>query len=401
MCCLVLLNGFKVILKLASLSGIGKQWGMSRPYTILHFCEHFGGAEASLHGVARAFQWWVPLYDAQKFRVLLCSRKGPDKAHEEMVASGVTPLTLGYGKHDPRNFISLMRLMRREKVDLVHAHGFGACMWARLAGHLTGTPVIVHGRCNYGTVPRIQRPVERLLGPFTRYALAVSESTRQFTIEKRHIPADRVSVLYNGILLERVPVATPAWIAAERERLGAGGDVIIGVLGRLESYKGHLDAFAAMQQLGELPVQLWVIGDGSEMAALQAWVTREGMSDRIRLLGYRRDAIELIQCLDIQLFPSHQEGTPNTLFEALAVGNAIVASTCDGQGEILEDGVTAGLFAPGDVDGMVEKLRALVADADLRRERAAAAKQKSLDFDGHKTVQRMEALYLQILEPGA
>ena len=373
---------------------------MSRPYTILHFCEHFGGAEASLHGVARAFQWWIPLYDPEKFRVLLCSRKGEDKAYEEMVASGLHPLTLGYGKHDPRNFTGLLRLMKREKVDLVHAHGFGACTWARLAGHLTRTPVIVHGRCNYGTVPLPQRPVERVLGPFTRYALAVSESTRRFTVEKRHIPADRVQVLYNGILLDRVPTADPAWIAAERERLGADRDVVIGVLGRLESYKGHLDAFEAMRRLEDLPAQLWVIGDGSEMSALREWVDQHGMGERIRLLGYRRDAVELIQCLDIQLFPSHQEGTPNTLFEALAVGNPVVASTCDGQGEILEDGVTASMFAPGDAEAMAQRLREMITDPGLRARRASAAKDKSKDFDGRKTVQRMEELYLSILESG-
>ena len=121
--------------------------------TVLHLCEHFGGNSSSLHGVARAFQWWIPEYNQEKFRVLLCSRKGKDGAYDQMCNSGIVPLTLGYGKMDPRNFWKLMKLVKKESIDLIHAHGFGACTWARLAGHALGLPVIVHGRANYHEVP--------------------------------------------------------------------------------------------------------------------------------------------------------------------------------------------------------------------------------------------------------
>ena len=131
--------------------------------TVLHFCEHFGGAEASLHGVARGFQWWMPSFDSSRFRILLCSRKGRDKAAEQMEAGGLKPMYLGYGKADPRNLPALMKIVKDEHVDIIHAHGFGACAWGRVAGHLLKKPVIVHGRCNYHTVPLIMRPIERPL----------------------------------------------------------------------------------------------------------------------------------------------------------------------------------------------------------------------------------------------
>lgn len=375
----------------------GKANGMSQ-HTILHLCEHFGGAEASLHGVARGFQWWMPLFNESKYRVLLCSRKGRDKAFEEMAASGLSPLVLGYHKLDPRNLWALIRLVKQEKVDLLHAHGYGACMWARLAGHLLQIPVVIHGRCNYGTVPLMQRPIERLLGPRTKYGLAVSESTRQFTINKRYVPADAVRVLYNGILLERIQQAEAAWIASLRHQYGADEYTrVVGVVSRLESYKGHRDAFAALKVLNDSTVQLWVVGDGAFAGELKAEVDRLGLGEQVKFLGFRRDAIQVIQAFDIQLYPSHQEGTPNTLFEGLAVGNPVVASSCDGQGEILEHGVTAEMFEPGDVPEMVRGLKNLLEDAGLREARGKAAKEKSLDFDGHKTVAAMEALYDEIL----
>lgn len=374
-----------------------------RPITVLQFCEHFGGRKASLHGVSRTFQWWLPLFDRNRFRVLLCSRKGFDEATEQMVKSGLHPLTLGYGKTDPRNLIKLVRLLRKERVDIIHAHGFGACMWGRIAGHLLGIPVIVHGRCNYGTVPWYQRPIEALLGPFTKYALAVSESTRQFTIRKRHIPADRVEVLYNGILLDGIQLAAPEWTARERRALGAGeSTIVVGVLGRLEAHKGLTDAMEAVAGVREIKadVQLWVVGDGAFADELRQYAEARGYGDFVRFTGFRRDALEIIQCFDIQLFPSHQEGTPNTLFEAMAVGRPIAASTADGQGEILEDGQTALLFEPGDVPTVTNLLLRLAEDEPLRKKLSENALAKVHDFDGHRTVRRMENLYLQVLGMG-
>ncbi|HDQ40764.1 MAG TPA: glycosyltransferase family 1 protein [Desulfonatronum sp.] len=368
--------------------------------TVLHVCEHFGGREASLHGVARGFQWWMPNYDARRFRVLLCSRKGYDKAAEMMIQKGIQPLYLGYGKFDPRNLTGLTALIRREGVDVLHAHGYGASTWSRLAGLVLKRPVIIHERCNYGTVPLYQRPVERLFGPHTRYALAVSESTRRFCITKRYMPPEAVQVLYNGILLDTVEQVDPAWIAEFRKNRGvAARDKIVGIVGRLEPHKGLDDAVRALSRLRQAnsadaaATRLWIVGDGGHLQDLRAQVQTLGMESQVDFLGFRPDVLRVIQCFDVQLFPSHMEGTPNTLFEALAVGNAIVASTIDGQGEILEHDKTGLLFAPGDDQTMAAQLARVLGDPKLARFLREQALLRSKDFDGRKTIRAMESLY--------
>lgn len=370
--------------------------------TVLHLCEHFGGKEASLHGVARAFQWWIPLFDTSRFRVLLCSRKGPDKAFDEMKAGGLAPLSLGYGKMDPRNLSALMRLVRDERIDIIHAHGYGACMWARLAGRMLQVPVIVHGRCNYGTVPLIQRPIERILGPGTKYALAVSESTRQFTIQKRYIPADNVQVLYNGILMNRLPQATPEWIRDERNKLGVHENTcVIGVVGRLESHKGIDDLFRALSILksdADANWQAWIIGDGAYETELKKLCHELKLDDRVKFTGFRRDAIKLIECFDIQVFPSHKEGTPNTLFEAMAKGCCAVASTADGQGELLRDNQNALLFEAGDVHALAAHLEYLIHHPEERARLSAQLRTEAPAYDGHRTVKTMENLYERMVQ---
>ena len=310
------------------------------PITVLHVCEHFGGRGSSLHGVARGFQWWLRKYDGSRFRVILCSRKGHDKAAEQMIQSGITPLYLGYGKFDLRNLFRLIRIVRKEKVDILHAHGYGSSLWANLAGLLLRKPVIIHERCNYKTVPLFQRPIELFFGPLTKHAFAVSESTKQFCIKHRYMKPDVIEVIYNGIPLEDITRMSDEWIAEKRKQHGAQPeDLVIGLVGRLEHYKGLGDTFEALKKVvQECPnTHLWIAGDGPCEEELREMVRDLDLEDHVRFLGFVPQIREDMQCFDIQLFPSHQEGTPNSLYEALAVGNAIVASTTDGQGEILKN----------------------------------------------------------------
>ena len=368
-----------------------------KPITVLHLCEHFGNEHVSFHGVSRSFELWIPAYDKARFRVLLCSRQGASgSAEARLRAAGIEPLHLGYGKLDPRNLLALLRLVRRERIDLIHAHGYGACTWGRIAGLLLRIPVIVHERCNYGAVPLTQRPVEWILGRFTRCAFAVSESTRRFTIERRYIPADRVTTLYSGIPLEAIRRATPEWIAGFRREQGRGpADRVLGIAGRLEPHKGHIDAFKALQLMlrERQDVYLWVIGNGRFEEDLHRWVAGNGLAGRVQFLGYRKDVVDVIQCLDVQIFPSHQEGTPNTLYEAMAVGNAPVASTADGQGEILEDGTTALLFAPGDYEAMARLTLRVLGDDALRARLQRNVLERIKDFDMRRTIATMEQTY--------
>lgn len=368
--------------------------------TVLHLCEHFGGAEASLHGVARGFQWWIPNFDARRFRVLLCSRKGWDKAAEQMEKSGVRPLTLGYGKMDPRNLVRLLGIVRREQVDILHAHGYGACLWARLAGHLLRIPVIVHERCNYRTVPLFQRPVEFLLGPFTRHAFAVSESTRQFCIHHRYMKPDVVKTLYNGILMEDMPPADPDWIRAQRaEQKVPEQTRVIGVVGRIESHKGHLDALRALKRLVDegRRVQVWVVGDGAFEPEVRRAVEQLGLAQQVRMLGFRKDARQVIRCFDVQLFPSHMEGTPNTLYEAMAAGQVCVCSRIDGQMELLAEETSGLFFDAGDDAEMARQLARVLDDEQLAGRLRDAVRQRILQFDGRACLRTMEETYLGIM----
>jgi glycosyltransferase involved in cell wall biosynthesis len=169
-------------------------------------------------------------------------------------------------------------------------------------------------------------------------------------------------------------------------------------VGRLESHKGHLDAFRALQVIlkERSDVFLWVLGNGRYEDTLRQWVKDNGLVERITFLGYRSDVVNVIQCFDIQLFPSHQEGTPSTLFEGMAVGNACVASTADGQGEILRDGEDALLFAPGDVESLARLTLRVLAEPELEARLRRNALARIKDFDMKVCLEKMEKKYLEL-----
>jgi len=342
----------------------------------------------------------MPELNQPPFHVLLCSRAVPNAASlDRYRRAGIEPMSLGYHKLDPRNLIKLIRIIRREKIDILHLHGYGACTWGRIAGHLLGIPAIVHERCNYVTVPWFQRPVEFLLGPFTRYAFAVSESTRQFTIKKRHIPERVVKTLYSGIPLDSIPVIDEQTRRETRKARGLSDDCfLMGVVSRLEPHKGHEDLLQAIARIrNKIPnAKVWIIGDGYHQSALEARSAELGLQDMVEFLGYQSNPWPLVQSFDLQVFPSHQEGTPNTLYESMAVGNVIIASTADGQGEILTHEKDALLYPPGDISKLADGILRLYGEPELREKLREKARIRIGDFDMKTTIATLRDTYVKI-----
>ena len=174
---------------------------------------------------------------------------------------------------------------------------------------------------------------------------------------------------------------------------------LLGIVGRIESHKGHLDALRALKEVRRThpSVRLWIVGDGAFEPEVRRFVEEQGLGDAVRFLGFRRDVRKVIQCFDVQVFPSHQEGTPNTLYEAMLAGIAPVASTADGQGEILEHEKTALLFEPGDDAALARHLVRILDDAQLRARLAAAVREKIQAYDGRRCIRKMEETYSRLL----
>jgi glycosyltransferase involved in cell wall biosynthesis len=373
------------------------------PLSVLHVCDKFGVKGSSIHGVSRLFSWWFPRYDAARFRVSLCGIKSPEPASRWLEEEGIPVRHLGRGRFDPRILGDLVELARECGARVLHVHGYAAADFGRLAARRVGAALVLHEHFADPRMPAYQGWADRLLAPLTDRAIAVSGSTRDFLIQERFVPADRVRLIWNGAPLDEF-----APVSAERARLarialGLPLDApVVGSIARLSLQKGHRYLVdAAARVLASRPdARFLIAGDGDQMPSLRERAAAAGIADRVVFAGHRTDVPDLLGAIDVFAISSLYEGTPLTLFEAMAAGKTIVSTAVDGCREVLEDGETGLLVPPADAERLAAAILRLLGDDSLRARLAARAREASRRYDVRTCVEEMQKVYEEIA-PGA
>jgi glycosyltransferase involved in cell wall biosynthesis len=367
---------------------------------ILHVADKLSKGGATKHGVTQLLEWWFQEFDRSRFEVILCSLRGREKAGEFFENLGFKVVYLGRGKFDPRTLTDLLNLVRSEKVDVLHLHGYGAANFGRLVSLLSGKPVVVHEHITDPYMPGYQRIADRLLSAKTDYAIAVSESVKDFMVKDRGISPDLVEVVYNGA--RQKPLAPDAAAAARqgwRQRLGIPEtSLVAATVGRLNTLKGHTYFLQAAQEVLQVcpDITFLVVGDGDLMETLKEQSRALGIAEQVVFMGYCDDVPSLMYAVDIKVISSLAEGVPLTLFEAMTAGCPVVSTDAGGIREVLPNG-EAGFVTPlKDPQALAEKILLLAQDDRLRQQMGDAARQVALTHDVANNVRRFEAIYEQL-----
>jgi glycosyltransferase involved in cell wall biosynthesis len=201
----------------------------------------------------------------------------------------------------------------------------------------------------------------RVTDVFTTVSTEEAADARRLWIARRAVPVG------NG----RDPSVfrpDPASRAALRAALGVPDDtVVITAVSRLVRHKGYPELLAAMR---DVPAELWVVGErlasdhGEDMAP---YFEQAGLGERLRRLGYRADVAAVLAASDIFVLPSHFEGLPMSVIEAMLCGLPVVATGISGPREQVVDGRTGLLVPPAAVAPLAGALRRLAEDAGARR----------------------------------
>ena len=300
----------------------------------------------------------------------------------------------------------LLALFRRERFDLVHVHTPIAALIGRIAAWHAGAPRIVytaHGFYFHESMPAWKRAIFMLLewlpGRVTDALLTQAEEDAEAARRYHLCRGGLIAAIGNGVDVERFrPAADPAERAATRRALGTPEDaLVILMVGRLVAEKGYLELFQAMRQVEAV---LWVAGErlpsdhASAIDAALAEITRDpALRRRIRLLGYRDDVPALMRAADIFTLPSHREGMPRSIIEAMVSGLPVVATDIRGAREEVVPGETGALVAARDVAALAQALGRLVADPGLRARQGTAGRARALAlYDEARVVARQITL---------
>jgi glycosyltransferase involved in cell wall biosynthesis len=350
-----------------------------------------------MHGVKRLFAWMIPRFDQSRYNVSLISLRKKDLSADTLEEFGIDVTYMARHKFDPGTYPALLKVLREKRADILHMHGYGATTFGRMCAWRMAIPSILHEHANHGDTPWFQKVADRLLAPQTDIAIAVSESTGEFTTRARLIPAERTKVVYLGAPLDEFARPRSAGeIAAARASLGiAPGTVAVGSITRLMPSKGNQYLVdAAPQVLASHPsVRFFIVGEGELQPALEAQARALGLGDRFVFAGFTRDVAAALSAFDLLVFPSLWEGTPLTVFEALAMGKPIVATDADGLLDVLTDGRDAVVVPKANAGRLAEAVNTLLDAPDRAAALGAEARKTGARYDIGAFVRKMERLY--------
>jgi glycosyltransferase involved in cell wall biosynthesis len=301
--------------------------------------------------------------------------------------------------------LRLARILRKRRVKILHSHLFYASLFASPIGWVCGVPVIIetpHVREDWRRAWLKSRFfVDRFIGRFVDYFIAVSEANGRHLVQQKHLPAKKVVVIHNGSDLRRFdPERQPP--AGMREQLGFGPiDPIFLVAGRLEPQKGHailLDAWPAV--LKKYPnARLVCLGEGSLRGELESKAHGLQISDSVRFPGRQPDTENWLALSTATILPSFYEGLPLVAVESLAAGRTMVATAVDGTPEVIVDGRTGLLVPAGDSNALANAILRLLRDPSLRERLARQGRDWAVNhFDEKQQLSQTETLYERALE---
>ncbi|MEA3341642.1 MAG: glycosyltransferase family 4 protein, partial [Chloroflexota bacterium] len=192
--------------------------------------------------------------------------------------------------------------------------------------------------------------------------IAIAAFTRSYLVETYRLPADKVTLIYQGVDLRRFrPAPTLREETRRRYPLPPGASPVLACVGSFEPRKGQTVLLEAVAALPD--AHLLLVGDGPDETRLRATVERLGLAERVHFFPFTAAPEYVFARADITVLPSlRKEGLPNVLLESLALGVPVVASRLGGVGEIVLDGETGYMVAPGDTVGLVDAIRRLWGD---------------------------------------
>jgi len=294
--------------------------------------------------------------------------------------------------------LRFLRAVRRERPDVLQSFLTHDNLIARVARLLAPDTVVITGvrlvpTGEHGLAQRL----DNLTSRFADHVVSNSHAGRRF-LERYGVPDERVSVVHNGRDLSRFDRDPPPDL---RSSLGVPEAApVVGTVGRLIDRKGHaelLDAWVTVRE--SVPdAHLLVVGDGPRRAALEATAARLGVDGSVHFVGLREDVPDLLAAMDVFVFPSHYEGLPGALLEAMAAGLPCVATPVDGNRELLE-AYQSGLFVDvGDADALARATVLVLEHPTLADALGRAARQRARErFDVDTMVAGFEDVYERLL----
>ncbi len=361
-------------------------------------------SDTNIGGAGRCLINFLKYYDRTKYEVKVILPENSQLKPEVLKLDTAVIEVPGMGdkSFSLQAVRALKTVIKAERPDIVHTHG---AMSGRIAAKGTGAKIVYTRHSAFPVPERIKKNPGRWVNKTVNehYAdriIAVSEACKE-NLTDGGIDPKLITVMMNGV--EAVQQAPDAECEALRAQYGIqNGDFVLGIMARIEDYKGHLYILEAVKHLADAgrPVKLIIAGEGSFEPAVRAKCTELGLDDQVIFAGFVRNVAPILSILDVQLNASYgTEASSLAMIEAFSLGIPVVASDYGGNPWMVDEGEDGFLFPSRDSAAMADRIRRIIDDPALfahMRKRAAEIYRER--FTGEIFARNVEAVYDKALE---
>lgn len=341
--------------------------------TILHIIDTTGPG-----GAETVFIQLADMLRTRGWRSLVVIR-GPGWVQEELERRGLRPIIIpSRGSFAFKFLKSLIRLIKKEKVDVIQSHLLGSNVYSAIAGLFTRVPVVAtyHGMVDVDPNERFRWLKHKAMEKGIQRYVAVSQRLLQNIQSRGLLDIQRSSVIYNGVDVSRYGRTDKK---ALRGDLQLNDDALfIGSLGNIRPAKDYPNLIAAGAMLIKaLPTVHFVIAGHQKpslMTQLDAQMQALGVSNHFHFLGFCQDCAEFLGQVDVFALSSSSEGFSIATIEAMATGLPVVVTQCGGPEEIVIPEENGLMVAPGDPHALSEALKRVISDNALAQQLAIAGR---------------------------
>jgi glycosyltransferase involved in cell wall biosynthesis len=306
---------------------------------------------------------------------------------------------------DLKSLFKIYSILKREKPDIVHTHSSKAGIIGRIAAKLAGIKIIIHTIHGYGFNETQKLFIKKFYIFLEKFCALFSDKLIIVTKE------DIKKGLYYKIAKENKFVLIRAGIDTEfyknfiqnpnfKETLGIGSNIrIIVTIGAFKPQKNLKDfikaAFLVASRFKD--VMFLIVGDGQQRKELDTLIEKSKLKNKILMLGWRTDIVEILKASDIFVLTSLWEGLPCSIIEAMCCAKPVVANAVDGVKEIVVDGKNGFLVEPDNYVKTAERIVCLLSNKiELKNLGEKAYNSISQEYNINYNLKQHEELYLKL-----
>lgn len=301
-------------------------------------------------------------------------------------------------KFDFMLFLKLVKLLKKSKVNLIHANS-GCAFYAALASLVTRIPAVFtdHGR------PVINEKRSRLLEDklasiiFKKY-ISVSKSLTDFLINHLKINKNKIITIFNGVDTNKFKPRSFKEKSALRRTFGIGeNQIVLGYIGRFDPIKNLtflIDIIKKLKTTGSNKIKLFLVGDGHDRQRLEIYTESNNLKDSIVFTGYQSDTNTMLSLFDIFILPSLSEGFSIALLEAMASGLPVIASNVGDNSVLVRSNINGLICECNDYECFLNAISQMSNDNKYRLELGKKSRNLTIrEFSLAKMIQEYQNLY--------